>query len=345
MKALIIRLTQRISIESGGHTSVESLMFREYLLKKEGFNEVYFCDKIIRNNADNYVDIFTTNLNDYNVIYLMNSPANFFGGIIGKDTIEKLIKIGKFNGKLFYVINDPKIYYVDISKRALEKGQITKDEFNSFNEKIKEMKVIFTGTDYKLFESFIYNKSNFFKLEFEKNIPLFEFTFVNYNFNKNVISFNKNKEFDLCYYGDNRGGYRDKKIKQYFNNDILKTKTIGLKSDYINNLKLSKIRNDKLSNEMQDCYASLIIGDKEHNSNWITYRFFEGILSGVILFIDEDYDINKNYLKNPILQKICYVKSPEDIRKRIDYIKENNLYNKIIKLQKEELKRYDYLKY
>lgn len=340
-----MRLTQRISIESGGHTAVESLMFREYLLKRENFDEVYFCDKIIRNNADNYVDIFKTDLNNYDVVYLTNSPANFFGGVIGEDTIEKFRKIGKFNGKLLYVINDPKIYYVDTSKRALEKGQLTEEEYNNFNKKIKEMKVIFTGTDYNLFENLISNKSNFFKLEFEKNIPLFEFTFVNYNFNKNVLSFRSEKKFDLVYYGDNRGGYRDKKLKQYLNNEILKTKTIGLRDDYINNLKLSKIRNDQLSNEMQDCYASLVIGDKEHNNNWITYRFFEGILSGVILFIDEDYDINKNYLKNPILQKICYVKSAEDIKKRLEYINENNLYNQIIKLQKEELKRYDYLKY
>lgn len=344
MKALIMRLTQRISIESGGHTSIESLMFREYLLNKEGFNEVYFCDKIIRNNADNYVDVFKTDLNDYDVVYLTNSPANFFGGVIGEDTIEKFRKIGKFNGKLFYVINDPKIYYVDTSKRALENGQLTQEEYDNFNEKIKRMKIIFTGTNYGLYESMIKNKSNFYKLEFEKNIPLFEFTFINYNFNKNVLSFSREKEFDLVYYGDNRGGYRDKKLKQYFNNDILKTKTIGLKDDYLNNTKLKKIRNDQLSNEMQDCYASLIIGDKEHNNNWITYRFFEGILAKVIIFIDLDYDTEKKYLDDELLKQFCYVKSPDEIDDKLEFINKNNLYEKIIELQLKELNKYNYLK-
>lgn len=344
MKALIMRLTQRISIESGGHTSVESLMFREYLIKKEGFNEVYFCDKIIRNNADNYVDVFKTDLNNYDVVYLTNSPANFFGGIIGEDTIEKFRKIGKFNGKLFYVINDPKIYFVDTAIRALQKGQLTETEYADFNLRISRMKVIFTGTDYKLYESMIENKKNFYRLDFEKNIPLFEFTFINYNFNKNVLSFNKEKEFDLVYYGDNRGGYRDKKLKQYFNNELLKTKTIGLRNDYINNLKLSKIRNDQLSNEMQDCYASLIIGDKEHNNNWITYRFFEGILAKIIIFIDIEYDTYKKYLENPILKKLCYISGPDDIKTKLRWIKENNYYEKIIELQLRELDKYNYLK-
>ena len=344
MKALIMRLTQRISIESGGHTSIESLMFREFLLHKENFNEVYFCDKIIRNNADNYVDIFTVDLNNYDVIYIMNSPANFFGGIISEDTIEKFKKISKFNGKIYYVINDPKLFYVDTAIRALKKKQLTEIEYNNFNDKISNMKVIFTGTDYELFESMIKHRKNFYKLKFEKNISLFEFTFLNYNFNKNVIQFNKEKEFDLVYYGDNRGGYRDRKLKQYFDNNILKTKTIGLKKDYRDNYKLKKIKNNQLSNEMQDCYSSLILGDKEHNNNWITYRFFEGILAKVIIFIDIEYDTEQKYLESDLLKSLCYVSSPEQIRKNIQYILDNNLYDKIIELQLKELEKYNYLK-
>lgn len=344
MKALIMRLTQRISIESGGHTSVESLMFREYLLHREGFDEVYFCDKIVRNNADNYLDIFKTNLNDYDVVYLMNSPANFFGGVIKQDCLEKFKKISEYNGKLLYVLNDPKLYFVDVVKKAMEKKLVSEQLYNNFLERIKKMRVIFTGSNYELYKRYFINRSNFFDLEFEKNIPLFEFTFINYNFNKNVLSFNTEKNIDLVYYGDTRGGYRDKKLKQYFDNDILTTKTIGLKQDFKNNIKLDKVRNDLLSNEMQSCYGSLVIGDKEHNDNWITYRFFEGILAKIIIFIDIEYDPHKRYLDNPILKKLCYVSGPDDIKVKLQWIKENNYYEKVIELQTKELDKYNYLK-
>lgn len=343
MKSLIIRLNQRITIEQGGHVAIESLYFRDYLMKVEKIDEVYFCDKIVRNNADNYLNVFTTDFNDYDSIYIMNSPANFFGGVIGDDTIEKFKKISNYKGNIFYVLNDPKIYFVNTAERAFKTNKINENDYNNFIEKISKMRVIFTGQDYELYESLIKDKSNFFKLEFEKNIPLFEYMFINYNFNK-IENTKKEKTFDLIYYGDNRGGYRDKLIKSYFDNDILNTKTVAFKNNFKNNSSIDKVRNEELSSEMQDCFGNLVIGDKEHNNNWITYRFFEGILANVINFIHIDYDKDKKYYKNELLKKLCYVRDSFDVEVSIDYIKKNNLYDEIVRLQHEELNKYNYLK-
>jgi hypothetical protein len=351
MKALIIRLNLKLSIEANSAGSIEAIYLREYLLKQKGYSEVYFCDKKVRDKNPNYIDLFDTDFNEYDSIFITNSALNFFGGVVKDEVIEKVKKVANFNGEIYYVLCDPKLFLKNTAEKIKDRNEVyngdrlSKEDADKFTEKISKSTLIFTGSDYSYFAKQIENKEKkyYVKLSKIEHWPLFEFLFVNYKFNEENL--NNEKEFDLVYYGSDRGSYRNKIIEKYFNNDILKTNIVGFNKEFKNNTCFDFIHNDKLANHINKSLGSLIIGDKEHNSNWITYRFFEGILSGVILFIDEEYDINKNYLKNPILQKICYVKSAEDIKKRLDYIKDNNLYNQIIKLQKEELKRYNYLKY
>ena len=110
-----------------------------------------------------------------------------------------------------------------------------------------------------------------------------------------------------------------------------------------NTTNLSKVKHIDLPEYINNSFWNLVIWDKWHNSNRITYRWFEWILCNTVNFIDIEYDLEKNYYQNELLREYCYVNSWEDIKNKIEKIKEQWLYETIIELQHKELERYKYL--
>ena len=93
-----------------------------------------------------------------------------------------------------------------------------------------------------------------------------------------------------------------------------------------------------LYDELKYCWSSLVIGDKYHENTWLTSRFYENIIYGLINFIDIEFDINKKIYQSELLKKYLYVKGSDDLVHKLNKIKNNpDLYKKIIEEQSKIL--------
>ena len=74
----------------------------------------------------------------------------------------------------------------------------------------------------------------------------------------------------------------------------------------------------KFISRLKDGLATCIIGDKWYEGRHITQRIYEGILAGVITFIDVDFDPQRKiFEKNKKLQDFLYVSSRRELEDKI----------------------------
>ena len=142
------------------------------------------------------------------------------------------------------------------------------------------------------------------------------------------------KEWDVVYYGINRKKFREDQVKKYMpessNNLMVGYKSSNVKTDFIKILP-----NNELRKTIDKCKVSLILGDKEHLNNVVTYRFYETLASDALAAISIEYDPNKELIQNPILKNLLYVHNKYDVEKLV------KKYDKsLIDLQKQELERH-----
>jgi hypothetical protein len=353
MKVGIITLNNRINLEGKNIRSKEAIWLEKYLsyFYKD---KVDFISRKIKKEKDinNYIDINSLiNFKDYETLYIHNFNVNFFGGVCSSEVLRTIRMLNQFNGNIYYYITDPKLYIKNIAEIIYQRqvgGKIKFDEevdpltikeVKEFGEVIKRMKAVFTGYNYDLF---IKKLNPDIILQPHNIIPIFDFMFIN-DTPKELIE--QEKIYDVCYYGNNRGGHRIKRFKHYFNNSELKTHVMGFDIDILNNTCDKYQDNSKLLSLINQSQASIVIGDIEHENTWITARYFENIRAEVISFIDLAYDNEKKLIDNKDLKDVVYVNSPSDIYSIVNHLKnDKELYNDIINMQKEELNKFNYLK-
>lgn len=337
-KVAIISPIARVNIDLKSIRSLEVKFLKERL-EKESDIEFYYVSKKIKETDPNYINIFDLDsLNQFDEIYIHNYNTNFFGGLVGKLTVKYLQLIANYKGIVYYYITDPKLKYANLFDILMARTNlkyetpISKEELLELSLKYKEVEnnidACFSGYNYQPIYGHNFKYIKYVKI-FDKLIDM------EYKENNNDI----NKIYDICYYGDNRGTYRNNKIKKYFNTDKLNTLLIGCKLEGLkNNIIHDKVPQYELSNVVNTSYAAIVIGDKEHENSFITARFYENIKFGVVSFIDIDYDNNKLLYKDQFLKDFCYITSQDDLISKIEMIKSDKLlYNKIIEKQNKEL--------
>ena len=141
------------------------------------------------------------------------------------------------------------------------------------------------------------------------------------------------KEWDLVYYGDNRGSFRENQLRKYFPSDT-NNLLIGYKSDKVPANFIKKLKHEDLMSELDKVKVSLITGDEEHLNNVTTYRFYETLASSCLAAIQIEYDPDKQLIQDPVLRDLLYVSSKEDIKRLIDAWSPD-----LINRQKAELRR------
>lgn len=335
MKALIIQLNARMAIESRGEKYLELMHAQKYLKSYYKYDVVDIAEKKIAKSFTSYLNIDNVNFNDYDDLIIINSPINFYGGVISSEVILKIKKLIEFNGNIFYLLTDPELFYKNIALAVYEKDHtlLSIDDVKIFSERMSNAKVLFTGYDYDLYCK-VRNIKNPLKLY--ENIKLFEFIFSNID----DVKCDNIKKYDLIYYGANRNTYRQKMLSKYFNENKLNKLLIGMNAvEFNNTTQIRKVDHQSLLQYISKSKYNLCIGDKSHNNNWITLRFFEGIICKTINFIDVEYDTNKVLYKDPLLQTYCYVTSISDVYEKISEIEFYNLYDDIIDKQIYELNR------
>lgn len=341
-KVAIISPIARVIIDDKSIRSLEVKILRQILKKYENA-DFYYVSKKIKETDQKYLNIFDLeSLNEFDEIYIHNYNTNFFGGLVPKLTIQYLKLLADYKGKIYYYITDPKLKYTNLADVMLSRNNlkyetpVTNDELVELSKKHKiledRMIACFSG----------YNYSHIYGLEFKdvKYVKIFDKLLHI----RNVEEVNVDKEYDVCYYGDNRGTYRNNKIKKYFNTDDLKSLLIGCKLENLkNNTIHDKVPHFELNALVNKSYSAIVIGDKEHENAFVTARFYENMMFGIVSFVDIDYDNEKKLYTDDLLKDFCYITSQEDLINKVKIIKEDkNLYNDIINRQKKELERIKY---
>ena len=374
-KSAIISLGPRISLTSNNVRSVDLVYMRDYLLNIMNRNQVDYLSKKTKKEADltYYKDIKSTDLNDYDEVYIYNSTQNLFGGQFSYEALVTFEKLYSFNGDIYYFQIDPKMPNIDYAKFIQNKNKDKSYEFkcdskvlnykykidptildNWTNKVYNKIKIAFDGIDYNKYCKLWNNKLN-------KDNPkllnedtewfgmfIAEYYAMNEELDLKLTNYNKiDNPYELVYFGNNRQNERNKIIKQFYNIPEFKKLFIGFDPELDNTNSEVYVKHQELFKLMgQKCLATLVIGDNLHNGNIKSARFFESMLIDTVAFILDTYDPNKQYIKNEFLRDFIYISTKEELKDKVNKIKnDHNLYNKIIELERKEiLDTYDYLK-
>jgi len=329
MKVAITSVFSNLTYNKKNHRGLEIVYFKQLL--EENNYEVDLIGKKGRNTADLdfYVDYKDAKWDEYDAIFIQLSTANFFGGKVGDHTESVAREIAGYGGKIFTLVNDPRIDFLNPVEK-LKRFNLIQDLESEWSDVIENATYLFPGKDiskflgrtpknWKQLDWFTY----MFKQRMSSNMTkptnsLFDFD-------------TPKKENDLIYYGDNRAAFREKQIRKYFpdsENNLL----IGYKTKKVNAPFVKKMEHSVLLDTISKSKASLIIGDAEHLDNVITYRFYETMASDCLAAIQIEYDPNKELISDPVLRDILYVKSKSDVEKLISSYSED-----LISRQKKEL--------
>lgn len=300
----IINIFANIQAEPKNHSGLEA-----WTLSKL-FN-LSFIGKSKRTNKhiNNYIDIDNIdNINDFDVIYLQLSTPNFFGGIIGEDTVDKIKLLYEYNGEFIILCNDPIIKPVNpvtkIRDRDSSLIEVYYEEY--WDELLKRATFMFAGKDLNKF----YGETNYYN-------------FVYYNWFAEIFKLklkpellHVEKEYDVIYYGDRRASYREKQVQKYMpQND--RSLLIGFKQNKIKVPFMKKLKHDELMNTINKSKVSLILADKEHEDNVITFRLYETLASNCLAAIPIEFDPKKEIIKDEVLRSILYVRNRIDVLKLV----------------------------
>lgn len=373
-KSAIVSLGTRITLDSKNVRSVDLKYMRQYLLHILGRSEVDYLSKKSKKEEgmDYYKDIETTDLNDYDEVFIYNATLNPFGGLFKYEALITFEKLYTYNGDIYYFQIDPKMPNADMAKflqgrnkkkdyvfgcdlKALDfKHKIDPEILDNWTEKVwKRTNIAFDGVDYPYYCS-LWNKAN------EKHpqrkmcedvtwtsMPIASYYSVNEELETKLKDYDKKGDYDLVYFGNNRNNERNKIIKKLYDIPEYKKLCIGFDPKIENTDVLPYIKHDELFKTIgEQCLATIVIGDPMHNGNIKSARFFESMLLDVIAFIYNDYDPKKEYVKDEFLKDFIYISTKEELEDRIKQIKNDpTLYKKIVDLERKEiLDQYGYMK-
>lgn len=368
-KTGIVCLGTRISLSSKNVRSVDFVYTRDYLQNVLGRDVDFISLRTKKEDElDYYKDIYETDLNDYDELFIYNYSQNPFGGVFGREAIETFKKLYDYNGDIYYLLYDPKMpsrnFAEYLKKRLKDKdgdikvnSDIGKEHFtveyltNWSNKVFPKIKVAFAGVNYPLYYETYNNgltkrsKDNIANIITSPDngwihIPIFEYYAVNEDLDLKLKDYPyKDKRFDLVYYGNNRMTDRTKVINKLYNDDELSKLFIGYDPKFSNTESMGYVKHDELFETMgRNCYATVVVGDKLHNNNTKTPRFYEAMLLDVVAFIYTDFDKDKTYVKNDELKEFIYVSTKDELKEKLNKIKNDEAYYKhIVQLERNEV--------
>lgn len=298
-----------------------------YLKKMLDNNNVIIIGKKGRNSKDMNFYYDYTDHPDYDNLFIQLSTPNFFGGVVGDNTIRLIENIDIDPSKINIFATDPRI-------KPVNPARILFDRFGKCEEHIEKWDNILSKCNYLMPGKDIYKFWPDIDLSFANviNVDFFGYIFKHNTKYSNFVEV-QDKEYDVIYYGDKRGSYREKKLRFLFK-ESTKNLLVGYKSPKVSGDFIKKVQHVKLQETINRAKVNLIIADEEHEDNVTTFRFYEGMASSSLCAIDLKFDPNRELIKDPILKDLLYIERNSDIKKLA------NSYSKdLIELQHKELKR------
>lgn len=368
-KTAIVSLGGRITLTANNVRSVDLTYLRLYLINILGRETVDYLSKKTKKEEgiEYYKNIKDVDLNDYDEVYIYNASFNVFGGRFNTEALITCEKLYSFNGDIIYFQIDPKLSNMDFGTYCKNRDKENTYTFNcdskelnyaykfptevldNWREKVwKRIKIAFDGVDYPKFcklwnDAHVRSKSSHVLLNDDTEwfeMPIAEYYAVNEEFELKCTNYQKQENpYELVYFGNNRQNERNKIIKQLYDINEFKKLFVGFDPEMDNVDVREYVKHDELFKLMgEQCLATLVIGDNLHNGNIKSARFFESMLVDLVAFIYIKYDPEKKYVKDEFLKDFIYVSTKEELKDKINKIKnDNSLYKKIIELERKEI--------
>lgn len=330
-KIAITSVFANLTYNDKNHRGLEAMFFKQMMEDKGA--EVHVVGYKNRNvkDLDFYIDYNDTDFSEYGAVIIQLSTANFFGGVMGEHSEKICDDLAKFEGKIYMLVNDPRIPPINYAKVINDRFGLCADSVESWDTIIKEATYLFSGRDVSKFLG--WQPKNWMHVDWFTYIFKHRFTQDESIDLWSPARDDSEKTWDLVYYGDRRGSFRENQIRKYFpadTNNLL----IGYKSDKVPATFMKKLQHSDLMTELDKVKVSLITGDEEHLDNVATYRFYETLASNCLAAIQIEYDPQKRLIQDPVLQELLYVKDQADVKKLIASWSPD-----LIDRQKKELRR------
>lgn len=372
-KSCIVSLGTRITLNGRNVRTVDIIYLRDYMinvLNRQCCDLISYRTKYEDELPDYFKDVREINVNDYDEMIIYNATPNAFGGIFKGEAIEIYKKMYNFDGELWYFFCEQKAPPIDFSRVIKYKHEhygeckntwnvpVDLDFHDKWREKVyKKMKVMFVGDDYDKYVDIYFSSRNKSKgkvsdygvwdLNMDNEwaiLPLNDYYSEKEMYEEKTKDYPLSyKEYDLVYFGNNRSGKRNKIITCLYDHEELKTYFIGYETKFKHSTptEIAYITHDKLFGELSKSWATVVMCEDTHNGNIRTPRFFESMLIDMVAFIWYEYDPDKKFIDNKELQDFIYIKSYDELKEKLDKIKnDEEFYRYIIKLERESVKKY-----
>lgn len=279
----------------------------------------------------------------YDALIVFNSSSLFFAGSENKLQILNYIAINKFDGKIFYFLNDTLALFKQIDKfvSLKEWGKKYNIEDLVIDDTKKQLYCISQYTDTNKIQELINKQSN--TIKFQKIIPFPFEHFLLFTDVKDDDVINTDFKTDLMYLGYNKPQRIPSLINFYFDipEDISVTISFGKnKLSQFKNYNIKRfptftkyVKYTEYIKQLKTAMSTVIIGDLQQKYDARAARVYESIGINVV-FVDVDYDTQMKIFKNDKLRKFCYIRNKDELITRIRYLKNNrHLIQKIIDAQ------------
>jgi hypothetical protein len=314
-RVAITSVFANLTYNDKNHRGLEAMFFKK-MMEENGAHVdcVGYKNRNVQ-DLDFYIDYNDTDFSEYGAVILQLSTANFFGGQMGEHCEKICNDLAKYTGKIYMLVNDPRIPPMNYAKVISERFNLCNDSVEAWDKIIENATYLFSGKDVSKYLG--WNPKNWKQLDWFTYIFKHRFTQDDSIDLWESSNQDSDKEWDLVYYGDKRGSFRENQIRKYFPSDT-NNLLIGYKSDKVPATFMKKLQHSDLMKELDKVKVSLITGDEEHLNNVTTYRFYETLASNCLAAIQIEYDPEKRLIQDPVLRDLLYVKNQKDIKKLID---------------------------
>jgi len=329
-------MKQRIAITSvfanltyndKNHRGLEAMFIKKMMEEKGAQVDVVGYKNRNTKDLDFYINYTDTDFSEYGAVILQLSTANFFGGVMGEHCEKICNDLANYRGKIYMLVNDPRIPPINYAKIISDRFQLCTQSVDKWDSIIQTATYLFSGKDV----------SKYLGWQPQNHLHVDWFTYIFKHRFENVdldlIKEDVEKKWDLVYYGDKRGSFRENQIRKYFPTDT-QNLLIGYKSDRVQAEFMKKLEHGELMKTLDLVKVSLITGDEEHLDNVKTYRLYETLASNCLAAIQIEYDPNREIIQDPVLRDLLYVSSQDDIKRLIAAYSPD-----LIRRQRQELKR------
>jgi len=296
------------------HRGLEAMFFKKMMEEKGAQVDCVGYKNRNMKDLDFYHNYTDNDFSEYGAVIVQLSTPNFFGGVMGEHCETICNNLAKFKGKIYFLINDPRIPPMNYAKTISERFDLCNDSVEPWERILKEATYLFAGKNIKQFLGY--------QPDYWQQVDWFTYIFKERFTNSDQFDVfapadeTLEKEYDLVYFGDKRGSFRENQLRKYFPADTKNLK-IGYKSDKVPGDFMKKLKHEDLMVQLDKVKVSFITGDEEHLNNVTTYRFYETLASNCLAAIQIEYDPEKTLIQDPFLRDLLYVENQEDVKRLI----------------------------